>query len=308
MQVSGRTERFEPDSAHNRGVPSATKHHPVGNRSGHRDPNGEGAAERRLSGNARDVLVREEPLVLEVDNDRLVTMRTPGQDLDFAFGFLLSEGVVGSPADVASIDFQKGIPLDEPGPGPHGDGVVADRLRIRLQAGGGVRLDALRRTHEIRASCGVCGVEDLDELMPHGHLTAGRPQIARASLHGLLADLERRQELFRRTGGCHAAMIATVEGQVLGFGEDVGRHNALDKAIGQAARGGSELERAVGVLSGRAGYELIAKLLRVGCPIMVAVSAASALAFDLCREAGATLVGFARQGGMKVYWDEGRIL
>lgn len=264
---------------------------------------------RRLRDGGHDALVREEPLIVEVDGEQLVTMRTPGADEAFLVGFLLAEGIVEDAQTIETIDFRKGIPLDEPGPKPDGEGLVADRIVARLRAGVVTpRREALCRTHEIRPSCGICGVEELHDLLPRGQPFAPRtPVIATTTLRQLMREFEGQQSLFRATGGSHAAAIASVTGQLLGFGEDVGRHNAVDKAIGDAVRSGHDVAGSVGLLSGRAGYELIAKLLRVGCPIIVAISAASALSFDLCREAGATLIGFARDGSWKVYWDEERI-
>src|SRR5205814_6648679 len=103
-----------------------------------------------------------------------------------------------------------------------------------------------------------------------------------------------RQELFRRTGGCHAAGIFSAGGELWASAEDVGRHNALDKAIGLAARAGRDLRQGVALLSGRGGFELVLKAFRVGIAVVASVSAASSLAIDISEEAGATLVGFVR--------------
>ena len=123
-----------------------------------------------------------------------------------------------------------------------------------------------------------------------------------------MRELHGRQSLFAATGGSHGALVATGDGRVWGHGEDVGRHNALDKAIGQAARSGADLGAAIAILSGRAGFDLVVKCLRVRIPIVVSVSAPSALAFDLCEAAGATLVGFARGDRLQVYTGAGRLL
>ncbi|MCA8948386.1 MAG: formate dehydrogenase accessory sulfurtransferase FdhD, partial [Planctomycetes bacterium] len=166
----------------------------------------------------------------------------------------------------------------------------------------------LERTHEIRSSCGVCGVADAAAILEGTPpLLPGVPRVARALVSRLVAGLRARQPLFDATGGCHGALVATADGNVVGAGEDVGRHNALDKAIGAAAVAGADLSRAIAVLSGRAGFDLVVKCLRVRIPIVVSISAPSALAFDLCATAGATLIGFARGERFEVYVGAGRL-
>jgi FdhD protein len=254
-----------------------------------------GAARRTLADGRLDLLVREEPLLLVVHGQQLLTMRTPGRDEDLARGFLLGEGVIAAATDVVGFDHRAG------------DAEVArvDELHVTLRTPPqGLVRDRLARTHEIRSSCGVCGLADvgsmLDELPP---LLPGVPKLTHARIGALLAALAARQQLFAATGGCHGALLAEAHdgGEVLGAGEDVGRHNALDKAIGEAARRGADFARCIAVLSGRAGYDLVVKCLRVRVPVIVSVSAPSALAFDLCHAAGATLLGFARGERHQVY-------
>lgn len=254
-----------------------------------------GAAMRPRADGADDALVREEPLLLAVHGQQLLTMRTPGRDDDLALGFLLGEGIVATPAAVRAIALQAGDPsAGEP-----------DTARVELATPPDAAVRGrLARTHEIRSSCGVCGVADVQRLldaMPP--LLPGVPRLSRDRVPSLSALLRAHQPLFAATGGCHGAVLVTAEGAVLGHGEDVGRHNALDKAIGMAARGGHDLTRAIAVLSGRAGYDLAVKCLRVRIPVLVSVSAPSTLAFDLCAAAGATLLGFARGNTFAVYCD-----
>jgi FdhD protein len=258
-----------------------------------------GAAPRTLADGRADLLIREEPLLLVVGGQQLLTMRTPGRDEDLALGFLLGEGIVARPGDVRSMQWVAGDP----------DARKTDELHVELvQAPGALARARLTRTHEIRSSCGVCGVADaatiLDTLPP---LLPGVPQLPRALVPRLLTQLAERQELFAATGGCHGALVATADGRVLGAAEDVGRHNALDKAIGEAARQDADFRRAIAVLSGRAGYDLVVKCLRLGLPCIVSVSAPSALAFDLCEAAGATLLGFARGEHFEVYCGGSRL-
>lgn len=256
-------------------------------------------ASRRETQAGEDLLVREEPLSIVVGEDEVLTMRTPGDDLHLGLGFLLSEGVIGSVEQVRSHRIEPGDPAK----------LRADRLVFELADQTGHRAGRLTRTHEVRSSCGICGLTDADELLEELRpLLPGVPRLARDSLPRLLERFEALQSLFVATGGSHAAALFSPTGEVWGQGEDVGRHNALDKAIGQAAASGHDLQHATALLSGRAGYDLVMKCLRLGIPVILSVSAASALSFDLCQAAGATLCGFVRGDRHKVYCDPGRIL
>ncbi len=266
------------------------------------DPEGipHGAVERDLGGGETDRLVREEPLLISVREQSVLTMRTPGDDENLAIGFLLSEGVLTDVAQATSIDTEPGDP----------EQLQPDVVRIGLARAAAARIAGrLTRTHEIRSSCGICGLVDADELLEDTlPLLSGVPRLARASIPTMFEEFGRRQSLFAATGASHAAAICDADGLVLGFGEDVGRHNALDKAIGAAARDGHDLSHGIALLSGRAGFDLVLKCMRVRIPIVASVSAASALSFDLCQSAGATLVGFVRGERLKVYCDGGRLI
>jgi FdhD protein len=185
----------------------------------------------------------------------------------------------------------------------------ADELHIALaKPPDAVTAGKLQRTHEIRSSCGVCGLADPQQILEGTPpLLPGVPAVSPALLARLSALLQGQQPLFTATGACHGAVIVDADGAMLGHGEDVGRHNALDKAIGMAAAAGCDFTRAIAVLSGRAGYDLVTKCLRVRLPVIASVSAPSALAFDLCHAAGATLLGFLRGRTVKVYCDGGRL-
>jgi FdhD protein len=256
-----------------------------------------GTAQRRLADGRLDRLVEEEPLLLVVDGQPLLTMRTPGRDEDLAVGFLLGEGVVRRADEVGEMTAHAARE-DRPA-----------ELQIRLRSGPSPLAKArLTRTHEIRSSCGICGSADLqaalDGALP---LLPGVPRLPRRSVAELLAALRARQPLFDATGGSHGALVADAHGRLLGHGEDVGRHNALDKAIGMAARSGADLGTAIAVLSGRAGFDLVVKCLRARVPVIVSVSAPSAAAFDLCNAAGATLLGFARGDSFVTYCGAERL-
>lgn len=262
-------------------------------------PMSESSAARILQDGRPDDLILEEPLRITAGGGEVLTMRTPGADEVLALGFLLSEGVLDGLHQVVGTTF---VPADPAARLPATlqvtlAGVDASRLRGRLT-----------RTHEIRPSCGACGLVDAETLLDEAKpVLRGVPRLDPARIHALRTDFEGRQATFHRTGACHGAAIYAEDGGLLGFGEDVGRHNALDKAIGQAARAGAVFQRSVALLSGRAGYDLVLKCLRLGIPAILSVSAPSALAFDLCQAAGSTLIGFLRADRMKIYVDDGRV-
>ena len=246
-----------------------------------------------------DLLVREEPLLLRIHDSQLLTMRTPGQDEDLGLGFLVGEGIVLDRSGVAGMELVPGDPAK----------LRADELHIRLaRAPDAAVRGRLARTHEIRSSCGACGLSDPQQILEDTPpLLPGVPRVKRHQVHALAEELQRRQLVFAATGACHGALVATPDGTVMGFGEDVGRHNALDKAIGMALRTGADLTRCLVLLSGRTGYDLAVKCLRARIPVIASVSAPSALAFDLCHAAGATLLGFVRGSRLQVYCDGARL-
>ena len=246
-----------------------------------------------------DTLAVEEPLEIRVNGSSLsVTMRTPGDDFELAAGFLVSEGVIGAPDDVVGIRY-----CDEGRPDP-----TYNLLDVTLAPH--VVLPDLTRNFYVSSSCGVCGKDSLDAVR-----TATRWSVADDPLRvpaGLLAVLPDRlregQAIFERTGGLHAAALFTTDGELLCVREDVGRHNAVDKVVGWAlTEGRLPLTGCVLQVSGRTSFELVQKAWMAGVPLLSAVSAPSTLAVDLAREAGMTLVGFVRNGGMNVYTGEERV-
>lgn len=257
---------------------------------------------------ARDALAVEEPLEIRVSwsegrgahrvEPLAVTMRTPGDDFELVAGFLHGEGVVAGADELTEITYCRGD--DE-----QNYNVVEARLAS------GVRLDfeSLRRNFYTTSSCGVCGKASLEAVeaigcavLPPGPVVDG----------GLLPELPDRlmddQSVFARTGGLHAAGLFDTTGSAVAVKEDVGRHNAVDKVLGQALLGRRLPARYhVLVVSGRASFELVQKAVLAGVPILVAIGAPSSLAVDLARRFGQTLVGFARDGGFNVYSGSERV-
>lgn len=268
---------------------------------GHTEPGRrQDVVRRRLADGREDLLVREEPLAISVAGREVLTMRTPGDDEHLTLGFLLSEGVISGVDDVVAQTLHPGDPA----------ALRPDLLVVEL-APGTLRAEVagrLTRVHEVRSSCGVCGLADPDQMLEElPPLLPGTPRLAISDIDLLRARFESLQVAFRDTGACHGAAVFGPGGEIWGHGEDVGRHNALDKAIGAAARGGHDLAHACVFLSGRAGYDLVVKCLRLRIGAILSVSAPSGLSFDLATAAGATLVGFVRPGRHQVYVDGGRL-
>jgi FdhD protein len=252
-----------------------------------------------------DLLATEEPLGIRIDGQAVsLTMRTPGDDIDLAAGFLVSEGYVAAATDIISIKICSG---QHCGHDEHdGIGNIAD---VSLRSGLGVRPE-LRRNFLTTSACGVCGKTSISELRVKSEhdLLADDVQVAPAVLAGLPTALRGAQRVFERTGGLHAAGLFAADGELLAVREDVGRHNAVDKIVGHALMNGLlRLSGRILLVSGRASFELVQKALLAGIPVLAAVSAPSSLAAELAEEAGMTLVGFLRGGAMNVYTGAQRI-
>ena len=252
-----------------------------------------------------DFLAGEEPLGIRVDGTALtMTMRTPGDDLELAAGFLVSEAVVRSPADIAEIKLCDGTSCG------HGDdhdmGNIAD---VTLAAGVTIGAGA-RRNFLTTSACGVCGKASIADIcvLPQSPLASDPARFAPEMLATFPDQLREAQRVFSRTGGLHAAGLFTADGELIAIREDVGRHNAVDKVVRWALLG-DRLPLAGGALlvSGRASFELVQKAILAGIPLLAAVSAPSSLAVDLAEEAGLTLVGFLRGPSMNVYTGAHRL-
>ena len=250
-----------------------------------------------------DTVTTEEPLELRVGARALaVTMRTPGDDFDLAIGFLLTEGLIAAADDVAAVKHCR----DEGEDGKATYNVVDVALRP------GVRLPdvSLERSFYTTSSCGVCGKASIDAVRVRSSydVRADRTPLLPQMLLRLPAALRERQKVFDRTGGLHAAGLFSADGVLLAVREDVGRHNAVDKLVGWAAREQRlPLTGCVLMVSGRASFELTQKALMAGIPCLAAVSAPSSLAVELATDSGMTLVGFLRPPKMTVYAEPGRI-
>jgi len=235
----------------------------------------------------RDLVAIEEPLEIRVDGAPLaVTMRTPGHDEELALGFLLGEGLIDGPRDAGpTLDFGANV----------------------VQVSGPLLRDPGARRFYTTSSCGVCGKGALEQIAVHAARAADGPRIARRLLAALPDRL--RQPGFERTGGLHATGLFSAAGELELVREDVGRHNAMDKVIGAALRGGRmPLRERILCVSGRLAFELVQKAAVAGAPILVGVGAPTSLAIELAGDRGMTLAGFARGGRVNVYTGSERVL
>ena len=237
---------------------------------------------------ARDELAVEEPLEIRVDGRPLaVTMRTPGEDEALAAGFLAGEGLIAGPADIEHA-------------GPPED-LAANVVEVRTRAG--LRRDpAAERSFHLTSSCGVCGKAALEAVRVDAPPAPPPVRVDAALVRRAPAALRERQASFERTGGLHATALFAQDGALLAVHEDVGRHNAMDKAIGELLLGGRfPLPGVLACVSGRASFELVQKAALAQLAGIVAVGAPSSLAVDLARERGMLLCGFARGDAFNVY-------
>ncbi len=257
-----------------------------------------------------DAVATEEPLEIRLAYTRpdglraqqsiSITMRTPGNDGELAAGFLLTEGII---ADAAQIDA-----IGPCGP-PAANGLI-NVVRVDLAAGVEIDLDRLKRHFYTSSSCGVCGKASLEAVAVQGRYDLhGAALRVRAEALGTLPErLRAQQSVFERTGGLHASGLFDAEGRIEAIREDVGRHNALDKLIGQALLKNELPLGGCGVaVSGRASFELMQKAMMAGVPMLAAVGAPSSLAVELAEEFGMTLVGFLKPDRFNVYTRPDRI-
>ncbi len=248
-----------------------------------------------------DDLAAEEPLEIRVRKAPLaVTMRTPGQDIDLAMGFLLTEGIIGAASDVVMAQLCAGTDI------PNTYNVVDVVLGPDVPP----PVTDPSRNFYTTSSCGVCGKASIDAVRTKSRFDVASDGLSvRARTLTTLPDkLRAAQRTFDRTGGLHAAGLFTGDGELLALREDVGRHNAVDKVIGWAVREGRiPLTGHMLLVSGRASFELTQKAWMAGLPLLAAVSAPSTLAAELADEAGMTLVGFLRGPSMNVYAGAQRV-
>jgi FdhD protein len=257
-----------------------------------------------------DEVAVEEPLEIQVSTHSAggsaaksvsITMRTPGADEELAVGFLFTEGIIAAPDQVLSVQHQGEVDADSG---------LQNIVRVEIDPDVDLQLDRLERHFYTTSSCGVCGKASLDALRVTGvdSLAAHQTRFPAKILTDMPDAVRAQQPLFSKTGGLHAAAIFGADGDIAIVKEDVGRHNATDKAIGALFLAGRlpAYEMAL-LVSGRASFELMQKAAVAGIPLLAAVGAPSSLAVQTAKEFGMTLVGFLRDGTFNIYAGGERI-
>jgi FdhD protein len=251
---------------------------------------------------ASDELAVEEPLEIRLqygpaglrqEQSISITMRTPGNDVELAMGFLYTEGIL------PDADAVKGTYTG-----------VSNSILISLREDISPDIGRLQRHFYTTSSCGVCGKSSLDSLRAVCPSPVSQHQwrLAPETLHHLPERLRQQQDIFGSTGGLHAAALFHREGDLLALQEDIGRHNALDKLIGRSLQEGLlPLTNHLLLLSGRACFELIQKAAMAGIKVVAAVGAPSSLAVELAKEYEMTLIGFLRDQRFNIYAGAARI-
>lgn len=252
-----------------------------------------------------DVLATEEPLEIRLKSAGprpavktvAVTMRTPGHDFELAAGFLFSEGMLDSRADIRRIAYCTAVAEPQ----------QYNTVNVELNQPELPELPSLDRHFFTSSACGVCGKSGLENLQLRCKATESDLTVKAEVLSSLPPKLRKSQAIFEDTGGLHAAALFDQEGNLLAVREDVGRHNAVDKLVGWALLEGKlPLEHSILLVSGRASYELAQKTVAAGIPVLAAVSAPSSLAVEVAQRFNLTLVGFLRES-FNVYSGQQRI-
>ncbi len=251
----------------------------------------------------QDRVVVEAPLEFQLHHPSLgdeaasfgTTMRTPGEDELLAAGLLYGEGIVTSAADIDAIETSTRQP---------------NVVHVRLKAHVAIAVQPPARRFSAGSSCGVCGTTGLDAAIAQAALTrvSSEFRVPLAVLLGLPARMRAAQTKFGDTGGIHAAAAFDPRGDLQGLAEDVGRHNAFDKLVGEHLLANRlPLSERVVLLSGRASFELVQKALRAGVSVLASIGAPSSLAVNLAATTGLTLIGFLRETHCNVYTQPSRV-
>lgn len=240
-------------------------------------------------------MIAEEPLSIRIQGQPYtVVMRTPGNEIAHVAGFCLGEGIVDSPDDFTTIGY-----CDED--------VNVVTVTLKEERIKRIPDILMRRGFISQTSCGICGKELIDDIRQNIIPVKEAAPLDIDIAKNCLETLSNYQSLRKKTRASHAAALFSSDGQMLSAGEDVGRHNALDKSIGALFLGNELAQVSILVLSSRISYELVQKAGRAGIPVVFAVSRPTALAIELAEALDITLVCLSKNEGLFVFCGEKRL-
>jgi FdhD protein len=240
-----------------------------------------------------DPLTIEHPLEISINGKPFtVVMQTPGDEEDLTRGLLFAEDVIQAQtvfkftAEKNEQNLIDKINVEIP-PDQLGDGYLSARSLLSV------------------SSCGICGKQSLEDLQVQKGESLENPKNKNTYSLETLFEMQQKmfqaQNLFQLTGGCHGVAAFSIEGELLSLKEDIGRHNAMDKVIGNLLRSNQAKKAKIIMFSGRISYEIVSKAFRAKIPLIMAVSAPSTLAIDFAKEYGITLLSFSRNGKSTCY-------
>ena len=260
--------------------------------------------------NTDDDISIEEPLEISLkykDQDKwltnslMITMRTPGHDEDLVRGFLYNEQIIQNVNEIESID-------------SHGDKVgkynIQNKILITLNNSKNINISKIKRDFMTNSSCGVCGKSSLDalEITKKEKTSSSDPKLTKEIIIQSPIILRSNQSEFAKTGGIHASGLFSSDGKLISLREDVGRHNALDKMIGNALNKKQiEPKNQFITCSGRLNFELVQKVLMTNIGLMIGVGAPTSLAIDLANRFDITLIGFVKEDSFNIYTNNQKV-
>ena len=261
--------------------------------------------------NTEDFISIEEPLEISLkykDNEKFIskslsiTMRTPGNDKDLVRGFLFNEQIIENIKDIESIE-------------SFGDKVgqynIQNKIIVTLNNSKNINISKIKRDFLSNSSCGVCGKSSLDalEITKKQKASKSNPKISKDIIIKSPNTLRQNQSEFVKTGGIHASGLFSSNGDLLSLKEDVGRHNALDKLIGDSLLNGFlKPEDQFITCSGRLNFELVQKVLMTNIGLMIGVGAPTSLAIDLANRFDMTLIGFVKEDSFNIYTNNQKVI
>ncbi|MCX5812784.1 MAG: formate dehydrogenase accessory sulfurtransferase FdhD [Proteobacteria bacterium] len=243
-----------------------------------------------------DIVIVEEPLEIFIDDEPFyTTMRMPGEEILLALGICFTDGIIDSMEDVTGVNYCSDVSRNK------------INVYLNSQLNKKDRLKNKQRRSTAYSSCGICGMDMIEGMTNTTGRIEQKVTMDIATISNMQKAIQENQVVFPLTGGTHAAGIFSAEGELLSFSEDVGRHNALDKAIGKLLFNRSTAKAAVVVLTSRLSFEMVQKAARLGAEIICGVSSPTSLAIDLAKTVNLTLIGFLRGNRGNIYTCPGRI-